>query len=92
VPCRAKTHNKSLVPTRNGEPTLLVAQRRRFLNNSIQNNTRVLRWLWRKQFEELDDQEIVASAIIVRALLALLSVNFAALLLLFFGLGAAFHA
>jgi hypothetical protein len=63
-----------------------------FLNNSIQNNTRVLRWLWRREFEELGDPETVASASVVRTLLVALSVNFAALLLVFFGLGATFHA
>jgi hypothetical protein len=63
-----------------------------FLNNSIQNNTRVLRWLWRKKFAELSDSTTVASARVVRTLLVALSVNFAALLFVFFGLGAAFHA
>ena len=62
-----------------------------FLNNSIQNNARFLRWLWRKEFEELDDPESVASARVVRTLLITLSVNFAALLLVFFGSGVAFH-
>jgi hypothetical protein len=68
-----------------GSPSLV-------LNNSIQNNMRVLRWLWRKEFEELGDAKTIASARVVRTLLVALSVNVAALLLVFFGLGAAFHA
>jgi hypothetical protein len=63
-----------------------------FLNNSIQNNACVLRWLWRKEFEELSDSTTVASARVVRTLLVALSVNFAALLFVFFGLGASSHA
>lgn len=62
-----------------------------FLNNSIQNNVRVLQWLWRKEFEELGDSTTVASARVVRTLLLALSVNFAVLLFVFFGLGTAFQ-
>lgn len=63
-----------------------------FLNNSIQSNTRVLQWLWRKEFDVLSDTATVASAKVVRALLLALSANLAALLLAFFGLGGALHA
>lgn len=63
-----------------------------FLNNSIQNNVLVLRWLWRKEFEGLGDTATVASAKVVRALLLALSVSFAALLFVFFGFGAAIRA
>jgi hypothetical protein len=59
-----------------------------FLNNSIQNNMRVLRWLLRKEFEGLTDPVTTSSAKVVRLLLAVLSANFAALLAVFFAIAA----
>lgn len=62
------------------------------LNNTIGNNVRVVRWLWRKDFLSLSDAHTVASARRIRTLLITLYANFAVLMLAFFVLQAGFYA
>ncbi|HEU4627466.1 MAG TPA: hypothetical protein VFS52_22115 [Steroidobacteraceae bacterium] len=68
-----------------GSPTL-------FLNNSIQNGFRVLRWLWRKEFLDLADNQTVRLAGIVRVLFVGLTINFLELFALFILFGVAIDA
>jgi hypothetical protein len=66
-----------------GSPSLI-------LNNRPRNNMLVLRWLWRREFESLDDAGTVVLAKRVRALLLCLFAGFGVLLALFVILQASF--
>jgi hypothetical protein len=62
------------------------------LNNRPRNNMLVLCWLWRRDFESLDDAGTVALATGVRTMLLCLAVGFGIVLLLFFVLQAGFSS
>jgi hypothetical protein len=53
------------------------------LNNRPRNNMLVLGWLWRREFESLDDPVTVALARSVRTMLLCLAVGFGVVLVLF---------
>jgi hypothetical protein len=59
-------------------------------NNRPRNNMLVLGWLWRREFESLDDAGTIALARNVRTMLLCLAVGFGIVLLLFFVLQASF--
>ncbi len=60
-------------------------------NNTLRNNMLVLGWLWRREFETIDDNETIALARIVRALLLALACGFVLVILLFILLSASFR-
>jgi hypothetical protein len=81
---RLEAHHRSVYESM-GSPSLVR-------NNNFRNNMLVLRWLWRKEYLNLPDLETVRRASRVRALLLILSVNFAILLVLFFVTSAAYSS
>ena len=60
------------------------------LNNRPRNNMLVLGWLWRREFESLDDAGTVELARSVRTMLLCLAAGFGIVLLLFVVLQASF--
>ena len=59
-------------------------------NNRPRNNMLVLSWLWRREYDALEDAGTVALAGSVRTMLLCLAVGFGVVLLLFFSLQASF--
>jgi hypothetical protein len=54
-----------------------------FLNNTPRNGFLVLGWLWREDYLDVQDPELMRRAGLVRRLLILISVSFIALVVLF---------
>jgi len=66
-----------------GRPLLIA-------NNTPRNNVLFIRWLWRRDFETLQNTESIALARLVRLLLLWLFVGFAVLIAIFLVLSFAF--
>jgi len=57
-----------------------------FMNNTPRNNILFLRWIWNRDFRDLDDPKSLALASLVRSLLLSLFFGFAVLIALFVAL------
>jgi hypothetical protein len=60
-----------------GSPSLIM-------NNTPRNNILFLRWIWKREFQALEDSDSVALASLVRSLLIVLLSGFAVLIALYF--------